>query len=97
MNHSIYKRLIGKTALVENNPLCIIEVLFDEEIVVVGYQGERNNLQQNQFGDVHRRSQRTQNIALRSELNRYKLHPVLQHFVNDAERAEIETLLKQSA
>ncbi len=73
-------KLIGKTADVEGRRLTVVEVLLDEQQVILEDTADQSDLQENQYGDIHRRVNRTWVIPFFSELEPGKLHPVLEAF-----------------
>ncbi len=75
-----FTRLIGQTALVEGKRLRVIEVLVDEEMVILEDASDKSELQENQFGNIQRRSHKTYPIPFYSSLGEDTLHAVIQLF-----------------
>jgi hypothetical protein len=73
-----FTSLIGQTALVEGKRLRVIEVLVDEEIVILEDATDETELQENQFGNIQRRSLKNYPIPFYSSLGGDMLHPVIQ-------------------
>ncbi len=76
-------RLIGKSAVIEGRRLTVVEVLLDEQQVILEDAADRSDLQENQYGDIHRRVNRTWVIPFFSELEPDRIHPVLAAFLDD--------------
>jgi len=75
--------LIGRTAVVEGRRLKVVEVLTRDEIVILEDAADPSAFQENQYGDIHRRVNKTWSIPFFSETDPRRLHPVLEAFLED--------------
>ncbi|HBS26855.1 MAG TPA: hypothetical protein DD827_06985 [Gammaproteobacteria bacterium] len=73
-----FTTLIGQTTLIEGKRLRVIEVLVDEEMVILENASDETELQENQFGNIQRRSRKNYPIPFYSSLGDDTLHPVIQ-------------------
>lgn len=71
---------MGRSAEIEGKHLRVIEVLLDEEMVVLEDASDISEWQENQFGNIQRRRNKTYPIPFYSELGAPTLHPVIALF-----------------
>ncbi len=75
--------LIGRTAIIEGRRLKVVEVLTSDEVVILEDAADASAFQENQYGDIHRRVNKTWSIPFFSETDPTRLHPVLEAFLED--------------